>query len=431
MRIFLVLAFTLAAVACQKESKLDHIAATPGSAGSGSAGRAMPPPPPGDDDKAEKLDSTDILARTDTAKEVYVKHVLIGWKDLPAARDPKAQNMDNAAAAKLAKDVLAQLKAKPEAIDDLIKQYGEDPGMASGNAYDVKSDTPFVPEFKNLALRLKVNEAGIVKTQFGYHVIERVPPPPPDPLESAEILGRPAGTEHVFVNHMLIGWKDTPQHLQEPKALTRTKADADKLAKEALDKLNAKEDVQKVIKDYSEEPGAKDKPQMAAEIGSDTPILDEFKNLALRLKEGEAGMIKTPFGWLLMMRVAPPPPDPLESQDILKRTETSPKVKVKHILLGWAEVHGDKDDAGKKRSRADLEKLVKDTVAKLKGGAKIEPLMKTLSADPGSAKDGTGYDVDPTSEFVTPFKNLALRLKPNEIGVVKTEYGIHIIQRVE
>jgi parvulin-like peptidyl-prolyl isomerase len=419
--------------ACQQsKSKLDTVTVAAGSSSStGSGTKVTPPTGAPADDNAENLDSKDILARTDTAKEVYVKHVLIGWKDLAAARDPRAQKRDNAEAAKLAKDVLAKLKANPDSIADLVKEFGEDPGMTAGDPYTVKADTPFVPEFKNLALRLKEKEAGIVKTQFGYHVIERVPPPPADPLESKDILARPAGTEHVWVNHLLIGWKETPQHLPDPKATSRAKADADKLAKEALDKLNAKEDPQKVIKAYSEEPDAKDKPQIPAEIGSDTPILDEFKNLALRLKDGEAGMTKTPFGWLIMLRVPPPPPDPLETKDILSREPPSAKVKVKHILLGWTEVHGVKDDVGKKRSRGDLEKLVKDTVAKLKGGAKIEPLMKTLSADPGSAKDGTAYDVAPDSEFVTPFKNLSLRLKPNEVGVVKTEYGIHIIQRVE
>jgi parvulin-like peptidyl-prolyl isomerase len=427
MRSTLVLA--LALLACQKaSSKLDNISNGSGmsttTTGSGSAA-AVPQPA---SDNAVDLDSKDILARTDVAKEVTVKHVLIGWKDLAAARDPRAQKRDNAEAAKLAKDVLAQLKAKPDAIADLIKQYGEDPGMATGDSYTVKADTPFVPEFKNLAMRLKINEAGIVKTSFGYHVIERLPPPPPDPLESADILARPAGTKAVWVQHILIGWKDTPQHL--PNAPTRTKAEADKSAKEALDKIAAKEDIQKIIKEYSEEPGAKDKAQIPAEIGPETPILDEFKNLATRLNEGEAGMTKTPFGWLIMQRVAPPPPDPLESTDILKREATTGKVKVKHILLGWTEVHGDADEVGKKRSRQELEKLVKDTMAKLKGGAKIEPLMKSLSADPGS-KEGTAYDVAPDSQFVTPFKNLSLRLKVNEVGAVKTEYGIHIIQRVE
>jgi parvulin-like peptidyl-prolyl isomerase len=41
------------------------------------------------------------------------------------------------------------------------------------------------------------------------------------------------------------------------------------------------------------------------------------------------------------------------------------------------------------------------------------------------------YDVDPAAGLVQPFKDLSLRLKVNEVGVVKTDFGIHIIQRVE
>jgi parvulin-like peptidyl-prolyl isomerase len=41
------------------------------------------------------------------------------------------------------------------------------------------------------------------------------------------------------------------------------------------------------------------------------------------------------------------------------------------------------------------------------------------------------FDVDPTAQLVEPFKNLSLRLKKDEVGVVKTDFGIHIIKRVE
>jgi parvulin-like peptidyl-prolyl isomerase len=90
-----------------------------------------------------------------------------------------------------------------------------------------------------------------------------------------------------------------------------------------------------------------------------------------------------------------------------------------------------KDPRGEKRTRAELEKLVKETVDKLKKGDKIEPLMAELSEDPGSAKDGSPIEVTPTAGLVPPFKALSLRLKVNEVGVVKTDYGIHIIKRVE
>ena len=69
--------------------------------------------------------------------------------------------------------------------------------------------------------------------------------------------------------------------------------------------------------------------------------------------------------------------------------------------------------------------------AKIQKGAKIEALMAELSEDPGSAKSGEGYDVTPDAGLVPPFKNLGLRLNPGEVGVVKSEFGIHIIQRVD
>ena len=423
-------------VACQKGTEKDKPAAgsnqgsaamsTPRTGSAGSAATAAAP--------AKDIDSKDILARTETSPIVYVKHILLGWKDSGArGSDPRAAKRNNEEAAKLAQDFAAKLKANPEQLDQLVKDNSEDPGSASGEPYTVKADTPFVPEFKNLALRLKDKEVGIVKTDFGYHVMMRVAAPPPDALESADILARPEGTEAVQIQHILIGWKDSPAGKAgraDPRAMARSKADADKLAKELLEKAKTG-DMAKLMKESSEDPGSKDtgKPY---EVGPATQMVDNFKPMALRMKLDEVALAKSPYGWHVMKRVTPPPPPPpdsLESADILKRP-AGDKAKVKHILLGWTEVHAD-DERGKKRDRKALEKLVHDTVAKLKKGDKIEPLMAELSEDPGSAKAGTSYDVTPTAGLVPPFKNLSLRLKVGEVGVVKTDFGIHIIQRVE
>ena len=156
----------------------------------------------------------------------------------------------------------------------------------------------------------------------------------------------------------------------------------------------------------------------------------ERKPMALRLQMGEAGLVKTVFGWHIIKRVPPPPPDALESAAILARAPVTEKGKVKHILLGWTEVNAG-DERGKKRTRAELDALVAKTVAALTKGAKIEPLMKELSEDPGSAANGNSYDVDPNAGLVAPFKNLSLRLNVGEVGVVKTQFGFHIIQRTE
>ncbi|HSN29662.1 MAG TPA: peptidylprolyl isomerase [Kofleriaceae bacterium] len=424
------LVLVLALAACQRNpSRLDDMKAGSGALatkttmGSG----AMPAAAP-----AQDIDSHDILNRTETADEVTVKHVLISWKDLApiyrGQQDPKAKDRSNADAAKLAQDVLAQLKADPKKIDALIQQYGEDPGAKSGDPYTVNKETAFVPEFKNLALRLKEGEAGIVKTQFGYHVIERVAPPPPDPIESADILARPAEKGPVSVLHVLIGFKDAPA-ARDPKAKARSKEDAVKMVQEVLTKAKSGTDFKQLMKEYSEDPGSKDSGR-PYDVTADAPMVEPFKKLSLRLKENEIGVVKTPFGFHVIKRLPPPPPDPLDSADILKREPVTQKAKVKHILLGWTENHTE-DPRGTKRSRADLEKLVKDTVAKLKKGDPIEPLMKELSEDPGSAQSGQSYDVTPDAGLVEPFKNLSLRLNKDEVGVVKTQFGIHIIKRVE
>jgi parvulin-like peptidyl-prolyl isomerase len=382
-------------------------------------------PTPGKD-----IDSKDILARTETASSVQVKHVLIGWKDLSAAyrghMDPRAEKRTNDEAVALAQDTLAKLKADPKQLDKLVADLSEDPGSKGGDPYEVKPDTAFVPEFKNLALRLKINEAGIVKTNYGYHVMMRVPPPPPDPLESADILARTdVSKDPVKVQHVLIGWKGAPG----ARTATRTKQEADELTKKVFELVKSGKPMADLMKEYSEDPGSKDNARIY-DVAPDSPMVEPFKNLSLRLKENEVGVVKSPFGFHIIKRVPPPPPDSLESADILKREPVTQSSKVKHILLGWKEVHAE-DERGKNRERPALEKLVKETVAKLKSGAKIEPLMAELSEDPGSAKSGESYDVTPDAGLVPPFKALGLRLKPGEVGVVKTDFGIHIIQRVD
>src|SRR5512140_3240878 len=85
---------------------------------------------------AKDIHSKDILARTDPAPEVYVKHVLLAWKDLAVVYrghlDPRAAKRTNAEAATLAQDLAAKLKADPDSITALTKEHSEDPGSLSG-----------------------------------------------------------------------------------------------------------------------------------------------------------------------------------------------------------------------------------------------------------------------------------------------------------
>lgn len=371
--------------------------------------------------------SHDILARDESTGPSLVRHILVGWKELAPTyhdqMDPRAARRTQAEAAALAAQLRAQLVADPSRLAALIEQHSEDPGSKQ-EPYEVEDDTTFVPEFKALALRLNLGEAGIVETKFGYHVIVRVPPPPPDPLESAEILARPASSAPVLVQHVLISWDQTTRSTS-----TRTKAEADALATQILDEVRAGRDIVALIQQHSDEPVSKDNGR-PLEIEPRSPMVRQFVALSLRLGVGEAGLVKTTFGWHVIKRIPPPPPDKLESTKILARTPVTETAKVKHILLGYKDLHAD-DERGKTRTRTQLDKLVKATVARHARGTKFEALMAELSEDPGSAASGEAYEVTPDTGLVRPFKELSLRLNVGEVGVVKTMFGFHIILRVE
>jgi parvulin-like peptidyl-prolyl isomerase len=415
-------ALLIALVACHPAATAPPVVPAPAVA------TESPPPPQNTD-----IDSHDILARTNVATNVLVKHVLIAWAELApgyAGRlDPRAAKRTQADAARLAVSIAEKLRADPSSLDAQITEHSEDPGSLGHEPYTIAADTPLVPEFKQLGFRLEVGEVGIVTTRFGYHVMVRVTPPPPDPLESADIMARTNVATSVDVQHILIGWTGLDP-TRDAIAKGRTKAEADALATEVLAKVRAGGDMPALMKQYSEDPGSNDSGKRFS-VEKDTRVFEPFKQLALRLDVNEAGLVKTPVGWHIVKRLAPPPPDPLESAAILARTTVAARVKVKHILLGWKEVNSD-DPRGKQRTRAELDKLVKATLKKLaKKDANIDALMADLSEDPGSAKTGEAYEVTPDVPMVKPFLNMSLRLQLNEIGVVKTDFGIHIIKRVE
>lgn len=118
------------------------------------------------------------------------------------------------------------------------------------------------------------------------------------------------------------------------------------------------------------------------------------------------------------------------SSDILAREPVSNHAKVKHILIGWADRDGS-DERAKKRTKADAEAVVKSLMTQIKAGADFDMLMKQYSEDPGSASGARAYDVSPDAQLVIEFKQLGLRLNINEVGVVQSDYGFHIIKRVE
>lgn len=106
------------------------------------------------------------------------------------------------------------------------------------------------------------------------------------------------------------------------------------------------------------------------------------------------------------------------------RFRTPERLHIRHILLKTADKKPEEATA--------IENKAKDLLKQIKGGADFAELAKKNSEDPGSAVKGGDLDFISRGQTVKNFENTAFALKPNEIsGVIKTEYGFHILQLLE
>ncbi|HEV2275962.1 MAG TPA: peptidylprolyl isomerase [Acidobacteriaceae bacterium] len=98
--------------------------------------------------------------------QVKVRHILIKV-------DPSADAKTDAAAKQQADNILKQLKAGAN-FADLAKKYSDDPGSkAEGGELGFIQRGVTVPAFESAAFGLQPGQlSGVVKTQFGYHIIQ-------------------------------------------------------------------------------------------------------------------------------------------------------------------------------------------------------------------------------------------------------------------
>jgi len=106
------------------------------------------------------------------------------------------------------------------------------------------------------------------------------------------------------------------------------------------------------------------------------------------------------------------------------RFRTPERVRARHILIKTVDRPAAEIPA--------LQKKAEDLLKQLKGGADFAGLAKKNSEDPGSAAKGGDLDWITRGQTVPEFEQAAFTLKPRELsGVIKTQYGFHIIQVLE
>ena len=119
----------------------------------------------------------------------------------------------------------------------------------------------------------------------------------------------------------------------------------------------------------------------------------------------------------------------VNDEDIKKyyteQMETADYTTVRHILIMTKDESGAELPADK---LAEAKKKAEDILAKVKAGSDIGTLVKETSEDPGS-KDNKGQYTFGKGEMVKEFEDWAFKAKAGDVGMVKVDYGYHIIKK--
>lgn len=126
-----------------------------------------------EDEKINNISEEEILAKYNSAKQesIFVKHILIMPKE---ATDTTPEVTEEEAEQK-AQQVLDRLNAG-EDFDTLMREVSDDAETSYDGYQFTHNDGQMDADFDNAAYALAVGEtSGLVKTQFGYHIIKRLP----------------------------------------------------------------------------------------------------------------------------------------------------------------------------------------------------------------------------------------------------------------
>ncbi|WP_369048973.1 peptidylprolyl isomerase [Tenacibaculum sp. UWU-22] len=133
---------------------------------SGNKGDVFGPYKEGDYFKISKI--TEITKMPDSVK---ASHILIPFL---GSRSATAETKQNEAAAKKTTDsILAVVKQSPSKFNDLAKQFSVDKSNADkGGELGWFTYSRMVPEFRDYCFTHKTGDLGVVKTQFGFHIVK-------------------------------------------------------------------------------------------------------------------------------------------------------------------------------------------------------------------------------------------------------------------
>jgi peptidyl-prolyl cis-trans isomerase SurA len=214
--------------------------------------------------------------------------------------------------------------------------------------------------------------------------------------------------ERLSASHILIMHKDSAR--PDPK-ITRTKEEALKIAEDIYAQLQKGADFAKLAQEKSDCPSGK-------EAGGDLGIFPaeamakEFSDAVRALKYDEISKpVETPFGYHIIKR-----------QEIVE-------IHARHILVMHQE--SKRKPPYVTRTKDEARKLIAEIAKKLEDGADFAEMAREYSDCPTGKRAGGDLGRFTRGRMAPAFEKAAFALKENEIsGVVETDFGFHLIQRL-
>jgi peptidyl-prolyl cis-trans isomerase D len=100
-------------------------------------------------------------------EQATVRHILFMTQGKPPADEAKIKAQ--------AEDVMNQIKSGKAKFEDMVAKYSEDPGSKDkGGQYTVQRNGQMVKEFEDAAFTQKPGDLALVKTSYGYHIVQVV-----------------------------------------------------------------------------------------------------------------------------------------------------------------------------------------------------------------------------------------------------------------
>lgn len=113
---------------------------------------------------------SELMGKEMRSDSLKASHILIAYQGALRANPDVTRTPDQAKA--LADSLFAVIKKSPKKFDELAKDFSNGPTASKAGDLGWFTDGQMVPAFNSFVQDGKVNQIGVVPTQFGYHVIK-------------------------------------------------------------------------------------------------------------------------------------------------------------------------------------------------------------------------------------------------------------------